>query len=539
MKAGSLLEIRDLNIVVTGREVVRGVSFGIRAGETLGLIGESGSGKSLTALSILQLLPDAAAIAPGSSIRFEGQELTGLGDAALRRLRGGRIAMVFQDPMACLNPAMSAGAQVAEAVRQHRGLSGAALRQAVAALLAEVGLDPALAGRHPHALSGGQQQRVMIAMALAGDPVLLLADEPTTALDTTVQAQVMALLRRLAADRGLAMLFVSHDLAVVAAMADRVGVMHQGALVEIGPVAAVLGQPRSAEARALLAARHGLAPAPANDARQPRPPVLEVTGLAVDYPGRGLFARPTRAVQAVGFTLAPGQVLGLVGGSGSGKSSVARALVGLADRAEGQVMLEGRPLPPGLAARRDPAAQRIQMVFQNPYGSLNPRRRILAALEEPLQALGIADARERRRRAAAMLNEVGLAEEHLARFPHALSGGQRQRVAIARALLAEPAVLVCDEVLSALDMTVQRQVLALLRQLRARRDLAPLFISHDLEAVAHIADQVMVMERGRIIEIGPTGAVLGAPREAATRALVDAMPGRRSAAARDIALLPA
>lgn len=537
MRQTPLLELRDLTLAFAGRTVVRGVSFSIRPGETLGLVGESGSGKSLTALSILRLLPEGAAIAPGSSIRFEGQELTGLGEAALRRLRGGRIAMVFQDPMACLNPFMAAGAQVAEAVRQHRSLSGAALHQAVAALFAEVGLDTALARRLPHALSGGQQQRVMIAIALAGDPVLLLADEPTTALDTTVQAQVMALLQRLAADRGLAMLFVSHDLAVVAAMADRVGVMSQGALVEIGPVAAVLESPRSDEARALLAARRGLAPAPLGASRPAIAPALEVEGLAVDYPGQGLFARPSRAVSAVGFTLAPGEVLGLVGGSGSGKSSLARALVGLADRAAGRVMLDGRPLPPGLAARRAPAAQRIQMVFQNPYSSLNPRRRILAALEEPLRALGLADAAERRRRAAAMLAEVGLPEEHLERFPHALSGGQRQRVAIARALLAEPSVLVCDEVISALDMTVQRQVLDLLRQLQARRDLALLFISHDLEAVAHIADRVMVMERGRIIEAGPTAQVLGAPRAPGTRALVDAMPGLRPALTEDAALV--
>ncbi|MBR0662807.1 ABC transporter ATP-binding protein [Roseomonas hellenica] len=537
MRDAALLEIRDLSLAFAGRAVVRGVSFGIRPGETLGLVGESGSGKSLTALSILRLLPEGAVIAPGSSIRFEGQELTGLGEPAIRRLRGGRIAMVFQDPMACLNPFMAAGAQVAEAVRQHRGLSGDALRGAVAALFAEVGLEAPLAGRLPHALSGGQQQRVMIAMALAGDPVLLLADEPTTALDTTVQAQVMALLRRLAADRGLAMLFVSHDLAVVAAMADRVGVMSQGALVEIGPVATVLETPRSDEARALLAARRGQATPPLQAFRRARAPVLEVDGLAVGYPGHGLFARPVQVVRDVGFALAPGQVLGLVGGSGSGKSSVARALVGLADRTAGRVMLNGRPLPPGLAARRDPAAQRIQMVFQNPYGSLNPRRRILAALEEPLRALGLADARERRRCAAAMLAEVGLPEEHLERFPHALSGGQRQRIAIARALLAEPSVLVCDEVISALDVTVQRQVLELLRDLQARRDLALLFISHDLEAVAHIADRVMVMEGGRIIEDGATAEVLGAPRAAGTRALVDAMPGLRPVLAQDAALV--
>jgi peptide/nickel transport system ATP-binding protein len=524
MTRTALLEIGGLGIGFAGRPVVRGVSFAIRRGEVLGLVGQSGSGKSLTALAIPGLLPKAASVAPGSSIRFDGQELASLPEATLRRLRGRRIAMVFQDPMACLNPVMTAGDQVAEAVRQHRSLTGRRLREAVDALFAEVGLEAALAARHPHALSGGQQQRVMIAMALAGDPALLLADEPTTALDATVQAQVLALLRRLVADRGLAMLFVSHDLAVVAAIADRVGVMSRGELVEAGPVAAVLERPCSAEAQALLAARRGLHARPAAASPAEAAPVLEVAGLAVEHPGRGVFARPVRVVEGVGFTLARGEVLGLVGSSGCGKSSIARALVGLAERGAGRVLLDGAPLPPGLAARRSPAAQRIQMVFQNPYGSLNPRLRILAALEEPLRALGIADARERRRRAAAMLAEVGLEEAHLERYPHALSGGQRQRAAIARALLAEPSVLLCDEVVSALDMTVQRQVLDLLLRLRAARDLALLFISHDLEAVAHVADRVMVMAAGRIVEEGATAAVLGAPQAPETRALVAAMP---------------
>jgi peptide/nickel transport system ATP-binding protein len=501
-------------------------------------VGESGSGKSLTALAILGLLPAGIALSPRASLRFEGRELAGFAERDWRRLRGARIGMVFQDPMACLNPFMTAGAQLAEALRQHHGLRGAALRAAVKARFAEVGLDANLAARHPHALSGGQQQRVMIAIALAGDPVLLLADEPTTALDTTVQAQVLALLRRLAAERGLAMLFISHDLAVVAGMAARVGVMHRGRLVELGPANEVLCSPRAPEARALLAARRALAPAACAAVRSAARPVLEVEGLAVTYPGRFPFAaRPHRAVEGVSFTLAAGEVLGLVGGSGSGKSSLARALLGLADRAEGRVALEGRELPAGLAARRSPAAQRLQMVFQNPYGSLNPRRRIAAILEEPQRALGTADgAAERHRRSAATLAEVGLEEAHLHRFPHQLSGGQRQRVAIARALLAEPAVLVCDEVISALDMTVQAQVLALLQRLVATRGLALLFISHDLAAVAHLAGRVAVMARGRLVEQGPTAEVLGAPAVAATRELVAAMPPLLPAPAEDLAL---
>ena len=524
MTAAPLLEVRDLTLSAGGQELVREVSFSLPPGEVLGLVGESGSGKSLTTFAILGLLPPGIALSPRASLRFEGRELTGLAERDWRRLRGGRIGMVFQDPMACLNPAMTAGAQLAEALRQHHGLRGAAMRAAVAARMAEVGLDPALAARHPHALSGGQQQRVMIAIALAGDPALLLADEPTTALDTTVQAQVLVLLRRLVAERGLAMIFVSHDLAVVAGMAARVGVMHRGRLVELGPAEQVLRRPRARETRDLLAACHAFAPATRPTAPRAAPPVLEVEGLAVAHPSRFPFARPHRAVEGASFSLAPGEVLGLVGGSGSGKSSLARALVGLADRSAGRVVLEGRELTPGLAARRDPAAQRLQMVFQNPYGSLNPRRRIAAILEEPQHALGVPDAAARRRRAAAVLAEVGLDEAHLDRFPHQLSGGQRQRVAIARALLAEPAVLVCDEVISALDMTVQAQVLMLLRRLVDERGLAMLFISHDLAAVAQLAARVAVMARGRIVEEGPVAEVLGAPREAATCALVAALP---------------
>ena len=522
MTDAPLLELRDVSIAFgTAAPVVRGVSFAIRRGETFGLVGESGSGKSLCAFAVLGLLPGGARVLPGGSVRFDGRELTGLPEAEMRPLRGRRIAMVFQDPMAAMTPTLAAGEVVAETLRAHLGLRGAEQRARVAALFAEVGLDPALAARYPHQLSGGQQQRVMIAAALAGEPALLLADEPTTALDATVQAQVLALLAELVAKRGLAMLFVSHDLAVVARMADRVGVMHRGDLVEEGPVAEVLGAPRAEPTRALLAARAALHRAP--PAPPPPPPLLTVEDLAVEYPGAGLFARPARVVSGISLAVAPGRVVGIVGESGSGKTTVGKALVGLARPAGGRILLGGRPLPQGLAGRRSAEAQRVQMIFQNPYGSLSPRRTIAATLAEPLERLGH-PAAERRDRAAAALAEVALPPDHLDRYPHQLSGGQRQRIAIARALLAEPSVLICDEIVSALDVPIQVQVLRLLRAVQARRRIAMLFITHDLQVLAHLAQDVLVMRRGRMIEQGPTLDVLDTPREAYTRELVAAMP---------------
>jgi peptide/nickel transport system ATP-binding protein len=518
----ALLEVHDLSIAFwSAPPLIRDVSFRIARGEVIGLVGESGSGKSLTAFAVLGLLPPGARVLPGSSIRFEGRELLGLPEAELRQLRGARIAMVFQDPVACLTPTQCVGDHVAEAARQHGRLHGSALRARVAALFDEVGLDPSLMARFPHQLSGGQQQRVMIAGALAGDPALLLADEPTTALDATVQAQVLDLLDGLTRRRGLSMLFVSHDLAVVARMARRVGVMHRGKLVEQGSVADLLVRPRTAETRALLDARRGLDP-PA-EPPPARMPVLSIEDLTVEYPGRGLLSRPHRAVHGVSLAVAPGGVLGIVGESGSGKTTVAKALVGLAQPSGGRIILDDKPLPKGLAARRDPFTQRVQIVFQNPYGSLSPRRTIAATLAEPLERLGVRSA-ERADRSAAALMEVGLSAEHLARYPHELSGGQRQRIALARALLAEPAVLVCDEIVSALDLTVQLQVLRLLRDLQARRGLALLFITHDLGVLAHLAQEVAVMRHGRVVERGPTRRVLTAPEADYTRALVAAMP---------------
>jgi len=516
----TLLAVTGLTVAAGERRLVDAVSFAIAPGEVLGLVGESGSGKSLTALALAGLLPEGIAVTGGRA-DFAGQRLTGLTERGWRALRGRRIAMVFQDPMASLNPFMTAGAQVMEALRQHHAEPSAALRARCDRLFREVGLDAALhPGRRPHQLSGGQQQRVVIAMALAGDPELLLADEPTTALDAAVQAQILALLRRLVADRGLAMLFISHDLGVVASVSQRVGVMRHGRLLEIGPVGRVLRAPSHPYTRELVDARSRLA-GEVRAAASGEEVVLRVEGLAVAYPGQGAFAAPRRVVVGVDLTLARGEAFCLLGASGSGKSSVARALMGLAARPAGRVELTGRVLPPGLAARRDPLSRRIQMVFQNPYSSLNPRLTVLQALTEPLMTAGVPRA-EWRARAGAALAEVGLAAEHLDRHPHALSGGQRQRVAIARALLADPAVLVCDEVLSALDASVQGQVLALLQRLRRERRLAVLFITHDLGVARYLGGQVGVMAEGRIVERGDTAEVLDNPRHAMTQGLLAA-----------------
>ena len=512
-----LLRVADLVIGLPGAPpLVRGLGFSLARGEVLGLVGESGSGKSLTVSALIGLLPEE--MAAHGHAEFDGQDLLALPQRDWRRLRGRRIAMVFQDPLAALNPFMTIGAQLQEAIRAHHPLRGAALRDRATALLAEVGLEPGFLARHAHALSGGQQQRAVIALALAGDPGLLLADEPTTALDTVVQAQILALLRRLAATRGLAMIFISHDLAVVARIADRVGILRHGQLLELGPTARLLSAPAHDYSRALVAACHDL-PRWA-DAAPSGPPALRLRGLRVRYRG-GLLRPPRQVVQGIDLEIPRGGVLSVIGASGGGKSSIARALVGLAEASAETVEIDGAPLELGLRGRRGPVAQRVQIVFQNPAASLNPRLTVQQVLAEALRREALPRA-ALRQRAIAALEEVGLGEAHLSRLPHQLSGGQRQRVAIARALLARPSLLICDEILSALDATVQGQILELLRRLRARRDLALLFIGHDLAVVRSLGGQVSVIEAGRIVESGDAEDVLRAPRHAFTRRLVAA-----------------
>lgn len=516
MNAEPLIRLAGLHIgFPSAAPLVRAMSLTLAAGEVLGLVGESGSGKSLTVSALIGLLPEG--MVAGGGAFFNGRALLSMSQADWRRLRGRRIAMVFQDPMAALNPYMTIGAQLAEAIRAHHPLRDAALQDRMLALLAEVGLDPALATRHAHALSGGQQQRAVIALSLAGDPCLLLADEPTTALDTVVQAQILALLRRLAETRNLAIVFISHDLGVVSRIADRVGIMRGGELLEIGMTAEILSTPNHAYSKALVAACHDL---PIWEALpSAAAPALRLRNLSVTYRAGGLLRRPREVVRGINLDIPRGGVLSLVGASGSGKSSIARALVGLAEARADIVEVNGQALSLGIAGRRRPGAQAVQIVFQNPAASLNPRVTVERVLSEAMTRLKLAPD-ERRRRAVDALREVGLGEEHLARLPSQISGGQKQRVAIARALLVQPGLLICDEILSALDATVQVQILTLLRRLRAERGIALLFIGHDLGVVRALGGYVAVMEAGCIVEHGPAEQVLTKPNHPFTRRLV-------------------
>lgn len=518
-----LVELRDYRVRFGEATAVDGVSLTLNPGATLALVGESGSGKSLTALGIAGLAPLAAQLS--GSLRINGVEMLGAPERAWRPLRGARIGMVFQEAMGSLNPSMRIGAQIAEAITAHRSLPKAEIARHVLDALTEVGLpDPhGKAAAFPHQLSGGQQQRVMIAMALAADPALLIADEPTTALDATVQAQILALLVALQARRGLAMLFVSHDLAVVEGIAQQVAVMRQGKVVEVGPTARVFAAPSHPYTAALLASRPGrIQRAGAVDAAAV--PALELRDLAVVFRPQRVGGAKLRAVDGVSFSIAPGEALGLVGESGSGKSTIARVAVGLMAPTAGTIRVFGQdPAQPG---RRRAMARAVQMVFQDAAGSLNPRLTIAHILAEPLAVHALAPSAQRRARAQQLLEEVGLAALHLDRYPHQLSGGQRQRVAIARALAVDPRLLVCDEPVSALDMTVQAQMLDLLGRIRRERSLALLFIGHDLEAVGAVSERIAVMKDGRVVEIGPTDAVLRRPVTAYARALVGAMPRR-------------
>jgi peptide/nickel transport system ATP-binding protein len=518
-----LVELHDFRVRFGDASAVDGVSLTLRAGQTLALVGESGSGKSLTALGIAGLAPAAARLS--GSLRIDGVEMLGAPERAWRTLRGARIGMVFQEAMGSLNPGMRVGEQIAEAIGAHRTLPGDAVDRRVLSALAEVGLpDPhGKAVAFPHQLSGGQQQRVMIAMALAADPVLLIADEPTTALDATVQAQILALLGQLQARRGLAMLFVSHDLAVVEGIAQDVAVMWRGKVVEAGPTARVFAAPSHAYTASLLASRParraGVVPAAAGAVT-----ALSLRDLAVVFRPHRIGGAAMRAVDGVTLDLAPGAALGLVGESGSGKSTLARAVVGLVTPASGTIRVFGRD-PLGGGDRLD-RARAAQMVFQDAAGSLNPRLTIARILAEPLAVHSLCQPADRRARALRLLEEVGLSATHLDRYPHQLSGGQRQRVAIARALAVDPRLLVCDEPVSALDMTVQAQVLDLLSRIRRDRGLALLFIGHDLEAVGAVSERIAVMKDGRIVEIGPADAVLNRPATPYAQALVAAMPRR-------------
>jgi peptide/nickel transport system ATP-binding protein len=527
----ALLDIRGLSIALgrrDGHRVVDGVSLSIAPGETHCLVGESGSGKSLTALSTMGLLPKGTLTPVAGEILLDGENLLAATPQRLRDLRTTAMAMIFQEPMTALNPVMTVGEQVAEVLAAHTGLGAAERRARVMAMLDEVHLpEPArLYDAFPHQLSGGQRQRIMIAMALILRPKLLIADEPTTALDVTTQKQILSLIRELRETQGTAVLFITHDMGVVAEIADQVTVLRQGVVEETRPVSELLRTPRTDYARRLLQAVPSLiprAPRPASEA----PVVLETIELAKTYGGGGLLSggRTVVAAQDVSLRVRRGGTLGIVGESGSGKSTVARCIVRLIDPTSGAIRIGGTDIAGLSREGLKPHRRRVQIVFQDPFRSLNPRLTVGESIIEGPTNYGtprkaaVARARE-------LLDLVGLPANAVDRFPHQFSGGQRQRIAIARALAMDPDVLVADEAVSALDVSVQAQVLRLLDDIQTRLGVAILFITHDLRVAAQICDDVMVMQKGRVVEYGPAAEVLRHPRTAYTRALIDAAPGR-------------
>ena len=561
----SLLELRDLKVAFGAHQAVRGLDLSIAAGETVALVGESGCGKSTTALSILRLLDGSAQVS--GQVLFEERDLLRLPEPELVALRGQDIAMIFQEPMTSLNPVLSIGQQLVEAIRLHQPLDGAAARARALELLAQVRIpDPARRiDDYPHQLSGGQRQRVMIAMAIANRPRLLIADEPTTALDVTVQAQILELLDQLRRELGMAVLLITHDLGVVEQWADRVAVMFAGEKVEEATTAQLFVAPRHAYTRGLLGAslrleqelhyrlqrlpeirndidtdgqwRFSLTDTALRQVIQPlaagAAPLLSVQDLHVDY----LTPKGSvHAVRGVSLDIAAGETVGLVGESGCGKSTLSRSIIGLEDSRSGRILLDGQDI-----ARLDrkalrPSRRRVQMVFQDPYASLNPRHSVRDILDTALQIHEIRDRNERQRRVSQIIDLVGLPQAALGRYAHQFSGGQRQRIGIARALVLKPALVICDEPVSALDVSVQAQILNLLVDLKQEFGLAYLFISHDLSVVRYIADRVLVMQGGRIVEEGDHRSIWQAPKHPYTRTLLAAAPG--NAYARSVAAQP-
>ena len=553
----TLLSVRKLRVNFrldkqTTFEAVKGISVDIPRNATVALVGESGSGKSVTSLSILGLLPkENATILPGSEILYGGRNLVALDALELRKLRGADISMIFQEPMTSLNPVFTVGFQLGEVLRLHMGLSPGGARKRAVALLEEVGIpDPKFKiNAYPSQLSGGQQQRVMIAMAIACEPKLLIADEPTTALDVTIQKQILELIAELQRRHQMSVLFITHDLAVVGEIADYVVVMRNGEIREQGPAKAVFENPQDAYTQALLQCR------PRLDRRPMRLPVIEdfmngggramnlterSRGVAASdpiildvrhlgknfYSRDGLFGqRKFEAVKNVSFKLPKGKTLGLVGESGSGKTTVGLTLMRLHEASSGEALFEGRDILSMTPREFMGYKRRIQIIFQNPYASLNPRMIVGQILTEPMLIHGIgASAQERTELAFEMLDKVGLPEVSFYKYPHEFSGGQRQRIAIARCLALKPDILICDESVSALDVSVQAQVLNLLQDLQDEFHLSYIFISHDLAVVKYISDQVMVMNQGEIIEIADSDEIYRHPREPYTRKLLSAIP---------------
>ncbi|MGY6548260.1 MAG: ABC transporter ATP-binding protein [Roseinatronobacter sp.] len=543
-----VLDLRNLTVAFGASRAVEGLSYQLARGETLAVVGESGSGKSVSSLALLGLLPTRAAQVLSGQALFAGTDLLALSDPALRRIRGRRIAMIFQEPMTSLTPVLRLGLQLTEGLIAQEGISARAAHSRACAMLERVGLDaPERRMRqYPHQLSGGQRQRVMIAMAMLAQPEILIADEATTALDVTVQGQILDLIRDLQAEFGMSVLMITHDMGVVAEMGDRVLVMHRGRKVEDGPVSDVLTNPRAPYTQALLKAvpRLGagaaLRSAPGNAARQtgtlqagnfgtgPLPSViLRADGLRKTFGQRNWLGKTraeTHALDDVSFDLRAGETLALVGESGSGKSTTGRAVLGLMPLDAGRVLIEGRDLRDFSGSALRQARRHMQMIFQDPFASLNPRLSAARLVGEPLVIHGLARGHELTDRVADLFRRVGLDHAHMARYPHEFSGGQRQRLSIARALATGPHFIVADEPTSALDVSIQAQILDLMRELQQDLGLAYLFISHDLAVVEQLAHRVAVMRAGRIVELGPTDTVLHSARHPYTQRLIAAVP---------------
>ncbi|MGY3605315.1 MULTISPECIES: ABC transporter ATP-binding protein [unclassified Bradyrhizobium] len=530
-----LLAIENLSVALPKggdrQFAVENVSLAVRRNEIVCLVGESGSGKSITAHAVLRLLPPALHVA-GGAIRFKDTDLATADEGAMRALRGGPISMIFQEPLSALNPLTRVGQQIAEAIVTHAGakLYRSELDARVVELIAAVGLPdpPALARSYPFQLSGGQRQRIMIAIAMANEPALLLADEPTTALDVTTQKQILGLIRKLQAERGMGVLFITHDFGVVADIADRVVVMRNGCVVEQGTVDEVLRAPKNDYTKALIAAVPGGRPPTAHSQALGSDPLLEARGLNKVFASRQGAFRPVRrvsAVQDVALTLRPRETVAVVGESGSGKSTLARMIMRLIEPDTGSIDFDGGDFLKLKGAQLRAMRRKVQIVFQDPFAALDPRQKVGEAIARgpmtygtpPIEA--IADAKR-------LLARVGLKESAYERYPHEFSGGQRQRICIARAIALKPLVLVADEAVSALDVSVQQHILELLAELREEMNLAMLFITHDLRVASEIADRIVVMRRGEIVEQGETQSVFGAPQHAYTRELLEAIPGR-------------
>ncbi|CAB3650537.1 ABC transporter ATP-binding protein [Achromobacter pestifer] len=531
--SSAILAIRNLSVEVAGagNRVVRNLSLDVHAGETVCVVGESGSGKSVTSLAVMGLLPPGILSISAGSLRVEGEDVATATPRRLREMRATRMAMVFQEPMTALNPVHTVGKQVDEVLRLHRKNMTAAERRAkVLDMFQSVHLPDVerIFDAYPHQLSGGQRQRIVIAMALILEPKLLIADEPTTALDVTTQKQILALIKELQVKHQTAVLFITHDFGVVAEIADRIVVMNRGDLIESGTRNEILAEPKQSYTRRLVSSVPSLVPtrrdAPAGQ------PVLHVKGLGRTYAGKSsLFSRKTAqnviAATDVNLTLRKGEILGIVGESGSGKSTVARCIVRLIEPTAGHMMMGGEDLSTLSGSALRPVRRRIQIVFQDPYRSLNPRRTVGESIIEGLLNFGM-PRDQALKRAGETLTVVGLSPDAMRRYPHQFSGGQRQRICIARALVMDPEILVADEAVSALDVSVQAQVLELLEQVRQRTGVGVLFITHDLRVAAQICDTIMVMQRGKVVETGSAETVLTEPRHEYTRALIDAAPGR-------------